>query len=51
LRHGADSKGFQFQATRDGEYWFASRTLDAEGKARPSGYPEDELRVVIDTSK
>ena len=49
-RQGADSKGFQFQATRDGEYWFASRTLDAQGKAKPAGDPEAELRIIIDTT-
>jgi hypothetical protein len=47
-RQAADSKGFQFQARDDGQYWFASRTIDAAGKTRPSGEPETELKIVID---
>jgi hypothetical protein len=50
-RQAADSKGFQFQARDDGEYWFASRTLDAQGRAKPSGETEAELRIVIDATQ
>ena len=50
-RQSADSKGFQFQSTRDGEYWFSSRTLDAQGGAKPAGEPEAELRIIIDTAQ
>lgn len=50
-REPATAKGFQFQARGDGEHWFASRTLDAQGKARPAGEPEAELRVIIDARK
>lgn len=50
-RHGAASKGFAFRAQADGEYWFASRTLDAQGKAKPAGQTEAELQIVIDTAQ
>ena len=33
----------------DGEYWFASRTLDANQRASSQGPLQPELRVVVDT--
>lgn len=48
-RQAADSKGFQFQGRDDGEYWFASRTVDAQGRAKPSEV-EVELRIAIDST-
>jgi len=50
-RQTPDSKGFQFQGRDDGEYWFASRTLDAQGRAKPAGDVEPELRIVIDSTQ
>ncbi len=48
-RQNPDSKGFQFQAPADGLYWFASRTLDAQGRVKPSGDLVPELQIVIDS--
>lgn len=42
---------FEFQAPRDGEYWFAVRTLDGRGRLHPEGQiTEPGLRVVVDTT-
>lgn len=48
-----NSKAFKFRATGDGEYWFAVRTLDVEGRYNPS---DDKpivpgWRVVVDSKK
>jgi len=40
---------FQFRATKDGEYWFAIRTVDRSGQIRPPTIIEPGLRVVVDT--
>lgn len=40
---------FVFRAARDGEYWFASRTLDGARRSQPSAALSPELRVVVDT--
>jgi hypothetical protein len=40
---------FTFRSRGDGEYWFASRTLDAGHAARPPGPVQVELRVAVDT--
>ena len=47
----AVSKQFQFQAGDDGEYWFATRTIDAAGQAHPSGQITPQLKVFVDTTK
>jgi hypothetical protein len=39
---------FVFRPPRDGEYWFALRTLDKQGQARPDGPPLPELKVLVD---
>ncbi len=44
-------KHFQFTADQDGEYWFATRTMDSRGRAHPSGDIESQLKVYIDTKK
>jgi hypothetical protein len=41
---------FSFRASRDGEYWFATRTIDAQNRALPDGPPRADLRVLIDTT-
>jgi hypothetical protein len=50
LRQPPTEKGFRFRGQRDGEYWFASRTIDRLGQARPAGPLEPQLIVVIDTT-
>ncbi len=44
-----DVRSFLYRAPRDGEYWFAVRTLDNTGRLWPAGGYEPELRVVVDT--
>lgn len=47
------SKAFTFRAARDGEYWFAVRTLDMDGRYNPSDDKPilPDWRVVVDTKK
>ncbi len=41
---------FDFQATSDGEYWFAVRTVDVNGRLHPEGaINEPGLKVTVDT--
>ncbi|MDA9934142.1 hypothetical protein N9B88_00100 [Rubripirellula sp.] len=51
IKPNAVSKQFQFQAEDDGEYWFATRTIDAAGQAHPSGEITPQLKVFVDTTK
>ena len=48
-----DQRFFQFQASGDGEYWFAVRTVDRQGNAVPAKISElqPELRVIVDTTQ
>jgi hypothetical protein len=42
---------FEYQATGDGEYWFAVRTIDGFGQAHPAGEQLDPgLIVMVDTA-
>lgn len=41
---------FPFRAARDGLYWFALRTIDRSGHARPDGPLQPELKVLVDTT-
>lgn len=41
---------FQFRAPRDGDYWFASRTLMANDPPKPVGKLQPEIAVRIDTT-
>jgi hypothetical protein len=41
--------GFVFRAPRDGEYWFAIRTVDRNGQMKSERAGGPELRVVVDT--
>lgn len=43
-------KAFLFDTPSDGEFWFATRTVDASGISRPSGPVEAQLHVHIDTT-
>lgn len=40
---------FDFRASRDGEYWFASRTVDLRRRYDPPQNMLPEMRVLIDT--
>jgi hypothetical protein len=40
---------FNYRAEGDGEYWFAVRTIDHQGRAWPLGDYQPELRVIVDT--
>ena len=51
IKPNAVSKQFQFQAEDDGEYWFATRTIDAAGQAHPAGDITPQLKVFVDTTK
>jgi hypothetical protein len=46
--------GFGFQATRDGTYWFAVRTIDFAGRGYPATPEQTQpgliLKVVVDTA-
>lgn len=48
-RQPPNTRQFTFRAGGDGEYWFASRTLDANRQPLPTGPPKPEIRVVVDT--
>ncbi|MBS0208673.1 MAG: hypothetical protein JSS27_06925 [Planctomycetes bacterium] len=48
-RARADARRFIFQAPHDGEFWFAVRSLDAQGRLHPEGQPQPSLQVQIDT--
>ena len=50
-RPGEAGKQFQFEANQDGEFWFATRTIDALGRAHPPGKIESQLKVYVDTTK
>ncbi|MEN6558992.1 MAG: hypothetical protein ABFC54_12525 [Thermoguttaceae bacterium] len=40
---------FMFRAGNDGEYWFAIRTVERSGQARPESIATPGLRVIVDT--
>lgn len=42
---------FEFSTDRDGEYWFAVRTLDRLGNMRPAGTPQPEAKLIIDSTR
>jgi hypothetical protein len=48
-----NSKSFKFRAKSDGEYWFAVRTLDVEGRYNPADDKPivPDWRVVVDSQK
>jgi len=43
-------KAFNYRADGEGEYWFAIRTLDRQGRTWPVGPYQPELRVIVDTT-
>ncbi|QDS96201.1 hypothetical protein FF011L_50090 [Roseimaritima multifibrata] len=48
-RQPANSRNFPFTAPEDGDYWFATRTIDVSGAAHPAGPVQPQLRVTVDT--
>ncbi len=44
-----DKGKFVFRAAHDGEYWYAIRTVDGQGVARPGGQLQVQLKVIVDT--
>ena len=44
-------KAFQFTAEQDGEFWFATRTIDSQGRPHPNTKIEPQLKVFVDTTK
>ncbi|WP_404306667.1 hypothetical protein [Neorhodopirellula lusitana] len=42
---------FQVSETPEGTFWFATRTIDANGRPHPPGPIEPELKVTVDTSQ
>ncbi|HTN77819.1 MAG TPA: hypothetical protein VL096_21320 [Pirellulaceae bacterium] len=51
-RQRPEAGQFFFRAAEDGEYWFASRLVDAQGRGAlaPGERPQPELRVRVDTA-
>jgi len=49
-RQTPGARQFTFRSRGDGEYWFASRTLDASQQASSQGPLRPELRVQVDTT-
>jgi hypothetical protein len=49
-RVGAKDKYFPFKAAADGEYWFATRVIDANSKSLAEGDLRPEMKVLIDTT-
>jgi hypothetical protein len=47
-----EAKAFFFRAAKDGEYWFAVRTLDTKNRLIPSDVEDVEpnMRVIVDTT-
>jgi hypothetical protein len=43
-------KAFNYRAEGEGEYCFAIRTIDHQGRAWPEGPYQPELRVIVDTT-
>jgi hypothetical protein len=44
-----DKGNFVYRAPHDGEYWYAIRTVDAQGVVRPEGHLQPQLKVLVDT--
>jgi len=48
-RQNLDAREIPFEASGDGEYWFCLKTLDRNRQLQPTGNPNVELIVVVDT--
>lgn len=49
-RHRPEEGEFLFRTKRDGEYWFATRTLDSKRKMYPDTDLKPQLQVIVDTT-
>jgi hypothetical protein len=43
-------RAFNYHAEADGQYWFAIRTIDKQGRSWPEGAMQAELKVIVDTT-
>lgn len=50
-RQTTDNTEFPFQASSDGEYWFALKTLSRDRQLLPTGDPQPELKILVDTKQ
>ena len=50
-RQTTDQEEFRFEADADGEYWFALKTLNRDRQLLPSGDPQPQLKIVVDSVK
>jgi hypothetical protein len=50
-RPDSAKRQFEFTAQADGEYWFATRTIDVNGNQHPSNAIQPQLKVYVDTTK
>lgn len=46
-----DDARFRFRAKQDGEFWFATQTVDRSGRADSAEPKRPQLRIVIDTQR
>ncbi len=44
-------RGFGYHAPKDGEYWFALRHLDPQGKPWPNETIQPQMRITVDTTQ
>lgn len=49
-RQPTNGTEFPFQAKREGEYWFALKTLDRNRRLLPEGKVQPELKIIVDTT-
>ena len=47
----AGERQFEFTADDDGEFWFATRTVDSGGPTHLAGSVSPQLKVFVDTAK
>ena len=50
-RQNTNQEEFAFEAEEDGEYWFSLKTLNRDRQLLPSGDPQPELKIVVDSKK
>ncbi len=44
-------RGFSYHAPEDGEYWFALRHLDRQGRPWPNAEVQPQIRIIVDTQQ
>ncbi len=50
-RQHPTARNFDFDSIEEGTFWFATRTIDANGVAHPSGPMTPQLRITVDASR